>query len=646
MARFAFGAFVLDTQTRRLTRGAEPVVLTRKVLDTLVLLVEARGQVVDRETFLRTLWPDTVVEERNLTVNMSTLRRALSPEGGEDYVETVPKIGYRLIPPVTVIDAGGERPAAAVAPVPDGIAPGDPRRATPAPRPVDPPVAPGAPIRRWRWAVAAAALVLIVPATLLVLRQPSEATAAAGPAATPAAAVAVAVLPFVVTGDADNAAFGLGLADAVVAHLEAVPRIAVKRMREVAPYASANPIAIGGAVGADHVVEGVVQRRPEGARLRMRIIDVKAGETRWTEEFEQRDSNLFELQDVLAASITGSVLRRLTVERVWTRYRFPPSSADAYNAFLDARMFANRTAAGGDMRDAVAAYQRAIAIEPSFAPAWSGLARAYRYQSFRTGFDHDTMWALAYEATHRALSVDPDWVEGHQMLGMLKYSEWQWEEAERHLRKAVELDPENDDAMTWLANLLRGQARWDECVAIYQQARALNPMGATQTQQLGEVLWHGGRYVEALGMLAEAARLNPGNSTTPRLRAEVFDTIGNEAEALAARRAAAQLNRDREYLDTVLSQESRGYRAVREAEMALFGKRGNLWEVAVGLTYLGRHDEALDVLDRCITEKCGMSILIVTEPRLRALHASPRFPALAERVNLAHLLPLKLATTN
>jgi hypothetical protein len=145
--------------------------------------------------------------------------------------------------------------------------------------------------------------------------------------------------------------------------------------------------------------------------------------------------------------------------------------------------------------------------------------------------------------------------------------------------------------------------------------------------------------MEALGMLAEASRLNPGNSTPHRLRAEVYDTIGREAEAIAARQMATQLSDDRAYLESVLSAAPRGYRAVREAELEYARGRNDWWGTAVGLTYFGRHEAALEALDRCIAERCMMSILIATEPRLRALRGYPKFRELAVRVNLAHLVP-------
>jgi serine/threonine-protein kinase len=623
MASFRFGRFVLDADTRRLTVGGTPVVLTRKVFDTLTLLVEARGQVVERDTFLKALWPDTVVEERNLTVNISTLRRVLGGYDSQEIVETLAKSGYRLVPRVTLLQDGSDVPTAAAVPAP----------------PVTAPPAAGV-SATWSYRALAATLVflvVVVPGASSVLPIADDATEAAR-VADPAAEqrIALAVLPFVVSGGDAPEAFGVGLADAVIARLEAVPRITVKRLRDVAPYASSDSAAIGKAVGADSVIEGVVQRLAGSTRLRVHVIDVRSGHTRWTEEFVQPHSAAYEIRDLLAAGVSGTAMRHLIVERAWRRHP-PPSNQEAMGAYLDARMHSNRVVAGGDIRDAIQAYERAVALDPAFAPAWSGLARMRRAWSFSTGADRDAEWRLAYEATHRAVELDPLWPEGHQMLGMLKYSEWEWEEAERHLRKAVELDPENDEAITWLANLLRGLARWDESIATYQRAR--NPISTTQVQQLGEVLWHAGRYMEALGMLAEATRLNPGNSAPHLLRAEVYDTIGKEAEAIAARQMATQLSGDRAYRESVLSAAPRGYRAVRQAELEYARGRNDWWGTAIGLTYFGRHEAALEALDRCITEKCMMSILIATEPRLEALRGYPKFRELAVRVNLAHLVP-------
>lgn len=640
MPRYEFGEFVLDTRERLLRRGDERIALTPKVFETLELLVDAGGHLVERETFFARLWPNTTVEDRNLTVNISTLRKAL---GGDDssYIETVPKLGYRLGVPVRVL---------VDAPVVPTTAPAEPAAApVAAAAHVTPLPTRGSSFWSHRAAfVTVAILVIAVPAAFAVLRFANNAStdtsvprSAAPDGAASAQAerrTALAVLPFVVSGGDVPTAFGIGLADAVIARLEAVPRIAVKRLREVAPYSSSDPAAIGGAVGADFVIEGAVQRLPDVTRARVRVIDVRSGQTRWTEEFVQPASIAYDVQDLLAANVSGTAMRHLNVERTWRRHA-PPANEEALRAYLDARMHSSRIQAGADIRDAIRAYERAVALDPAFAPSWSGLGRARRAYSFSFGADHALEWKLAYEATHRALELDPTWPEGHQLLGMLNYSEWDWAGSERNMRKAVELDPQNDDAITWLANLLRGLARWDESAALYRQAREINPIGTAQTQQLGELFWHSGRHMEALGMLAEAMRLNPGNSMPHALRAQVYDTIGNEAEAITARRIATQLSGDRPYREAVLSAAPRGYRALRAAELDYARRRDDLWGVAIGLTYFGRHEEALDALDRCITAKCGMSILLATEPRLMPLHASPRFKALAARVNLGHLVP-------
>src|SRR5713101_4823236 len=117
-ASYLFGPFRLEPATRRLLREGEPLPLTPKAFDTLLLLVQNRERVVDKEEVLRRIWPDTVVEESNLAQNVFTLRKALgdSPEGAR-FIATVPRRGYRFVAPVTPLPAPGPSgPAESAAP--------------------------------------------------------------------------------------------------------------------------------------------------------------------------------------------------------------------------------------------------------------------------------------------------------------------------------------------------------------------------------------------------------------------------------------------------------------------------------------------------------------------------------------------------
>src|SRR4051795_8843945 len=98
---FEFGDFVLAPKERLLLRGVESIPLTGKAFDLLVMLVRHGGRLVSKDDLLRTVWPDTVVEEVNLTVNISVLRKALGGESGKDMIQTVPAHGYRFVVPVT-----------------------------------------------------------------------------------------------------------------------------------------------------------------------------------------------------------------------------------------------------------------------------------------------------------------------------------------------------------------------------------------------------------------------------------------------------------------------------------------------------------------------------------------------------------------
>ena len=235
-AAYDFGEFTLDTRERQLYRGDQRIVLTLKVLETLELLVEAGGKVVDRETFQSRLWPDTVVEERNLTVNMSTLRRALNGAGGIDYIETVPKIGYRLTVPVrpkAELPAGVVSESVAIDHEPAAIAP-----------------APAAPAddsvsrRAWHWSIRAAFLAGVVVMFIAIgaLAIPESAPTIASPAAGARATSRIAVLPFVVAGgSSQDAGLGVALADGVIARLDGLSPITV--LPASAVHAGAKPLS-------------------------------------------------------------------------------------------------------------------------------------------------------------------------------------------------------------------------------------------------------------------------------------------------------------------------------------------------------------------------------------------------------------------
>jgi DNA-binding winged helix-turn-helix (wHTH) protein/TolB-like protein/Flp pilus assembly protein TadD len=633
MPTYEFGDFTLDTRERRLARGDQRIPLTSKVFETLELLVEAGGRLVDRETFLARLWPDTVVEERNLTVNISTLRKALGGGTPTEYIETIPKVGYRLTVTVRPIAEGAAAPLGAAEPVvtavmPEAQMPPDPEK--------------WVSMRKWHTATRGAFVVGLVVMALSIgavsLQQragrPQVASAAGSPPR-------IAVLPFTVAGGSpEDAGLGLGLADAVISRLEGIDGISVRPISAVMPFAAGGDLAaIGKALHVDRIAEGVVQRVGNSAQVSSRIIDVATGETTWNDRFERPYEGFFALQDAVSAAVAGSLMQRVVVERQFARHLRRPGNPDAYRAYLEARVRMTRmNTALSELDAGIEAYQRSAALDPTFAPVWAGLSRAYRVRSFSHARREEFV-ARAREAAARSLALDATLPEAHVALGLHKYSfEWDWAGAEGDFQRAVDLDPDNEDALSWLGNIQRGLGKHAEAIAHFERARAVNPIGARHIQIHGEALWFAGRIDEAIGMLEQAARLDPSAPTPHWLRAWVLDGARRGEEAIAARQKAAEVAGDKAYLASLHAARPGGYRAVLEQDLRWRTARGDLWDVGTLNALLGNADAAIDALERCVAAFCSNAPILVAEPRLRSLHDQPRFRALAARMNLTSVL--------
>lgn len=454
MRLYEFGQYRLDVGERRLTNGeGQPVVLPPKVFDILVVLVEAGGRLVTRDEFQAKVWGDTVVEERNLTVNISTLRKALAGGDHDDPIETVPRVGYRLRVPVTTVDSPPPT-AARLRQAPKTLIETPKWQLTP------------------RFAFLAGALAMLTSLGVFVARDVSR-------PATPRNAVpALAVLPFSTIGTPpDEGRLGLGLADAVITRLSQLPELTVRPTSTILKYQSGGDLVeIGRTLSVDHVVEGAVQAAGDRAKVRVKIVDVATGAVRWSEEFDRDFIDMFGLQEAVSAGVANALVKRLAVERTWGKPARPPASDAAYRAYLDGKAFMQGNV-DLDVSQAIDAFQRAVALDPNFAPAWTGLARAYRSRGYSIGGNPDDVKDRAREAVQRAIAIDPELPEAHTVLGILHFSyDWDWPGTIRELRRAAALAPNSYDAQRWLGYALYSLGAFDEGLATLNTAAALNPM--------------------------------------------------------------------------------------------------------------------------------------------------------------------------
>ena len=315
---YAFGPYRLDAVKRVLLRDGQAVPVTSKAFDTLLVLVEHSGQVLQKDELMKALWPDTIVEENNLTQQISMLRKALGERAHEHrYVVTVPGRGYSFVAQVRELQesrTGLEEHAASEAIVEaEGSLEAEQGKPKEEERTGLPPVV--TPHRRWR-----PSLVLVALFALLVgMGVVSSYRWINGKASRPerdAQPKTIAVLPFkdLSTRSSDNS-LGLGIADTLIARLSNIRQISVRPTSAVIKYAGDDreALAAGRELGVDSVLEGTVQRSGDNVRVTVQLVSVRDGSPLWAQSFDERFTDVFAMQDSISEQVARAILLHLNV---------------------------------------------------------------------------------------------------------------------------------------------------------------------------------------------------------------------------------------------------------------------------------------------------------------------------------------------
>jgi DNA-binding winged helix-turn-helix (wHTH) protein/TolB-like protein len=288
---YEFGPFRYDTGQRLLFRGEALVPLVPKAIDTLHVLVERRGRIVDKADLMKLVWPDAVVEEVGLARNVSLLRKALEGDGGGSvYIETIPRRGYRFIGRVTEVE-----PVAGAA-----IQPAPPRR-----RPA------------WPWL--AGAIAIIVGVVYWQFYTPSRYVILAR------GAPSLAVVPFEsLAPELDRAAVSQGFSELLVSDLARLGSISVLSPSTVRRHQRIkNSMGLmGRLLGLDALVEGSMAMAAGRLRISARLVDVHTGKLIWADSFEYSMTDWERMQDGAAREIAAQVAAHLAI-----RQAFPPPAA-------------------------------------------------------------------------------------------------------------------------------------------------------------------------------------------------------------------------------------------------------------------------------------------------------------------------------
>jgi TolB-like protein/Flp pilus assembly protein TadD len=569
----------------------------------LVYLVERSGHLVTKEELLEGLWPGLFVEESNLTQNVFLLRRALTNgANGHDYIETVPRRGYRFNVPVR------EAP----------VEPAAPERPSPSPVPVAP--APARPRRRLP--ILGAVLAVALAGWIWTIRH----------APRPVVGVrSIAVLPLKMLGPPGvDEYLGLGLADAVTTRLGYVRRLLVRPTASVRGVdGNGDPVAAGRALRVDAVLAGQIQKADGRVRVTAQLIGVRDGGELWSETFDVKAGDLFVIEDSISEAVARALASSISAGEARQVGRDRPTSPNAYDAYLRGRYFWNQRSAPAT-RKARALFAEAIALDPDYALAYAGLADALRYFP-DPDYDPQRSRALA----ERALELDDTLAEAHASLGNLSlFADWNFEAAERHFRRAVDLNPSYATAHQWYAYcfLVRGDLAGASLEI--QKAREADPLSPSIAVDSGLMLYYGRRYEAAAAQQRRVLELDPGFLQAHQALAMALVKGGQGAAAIPECSPPAPI--DREFVDSCVALASAyaGNRREAERRLAAVDRPGRWWTAAAVATALGDKDGAFAALEAGYVLHDAPLLLLEADPLFDDLRSDRRFADLVRRVGI------------
>src|SRR5215831_5142098 len=647
---YEFGPFRLSPAEGHLLREGNPVTLTPKAFEALVLLVERQGHLIEKEELMKSLWPDTFVEEANLAHHVWRLRKALedSKEVAQ-YIETVPKRGYRFIAPVKIIE--NSTPALVVEEhtVTRVVAERETEDSLDAVSSSAIVIGSRSRISITTGTIVIAACLLVLVAAFAYVRFGIKGTT------TPDGAGAIrtlAVLPFKpLTPDNSDASLELGMADALITRLSNLKELTVRPTSAVIKYTAPNSdlAGIGHELNVQTVLDGRVQRAGDRMRVTVQLVRTADGKPLWAEQFDEKSADIFALEDSLSQKVARALALQLTVAETSRIQQHYTNNIEAYHAYLRGRYQMNQAAAGA--LQAEGSFEEAIQKDPRFALAYAGLADAHSALAFMglgSGTPGEELMK-AKDAALKALELDDSLAEAHNSLANLLFSnEWKWTEAEREFKRAIELNPNLAEAHHWYSEYLQAMTRSDEALAEIKRAQELDPLSLTINFHYGLCLFGMGRHEEALAQFRRTLDIDPttGGQGSHWGIAMVYQRRGMYDEAIRELEEARRLD-PRPSWRLTGDAEAYALAGRRTEALAMLAqilearKHQYVSPFAIGQIYaaLGDKDQAFVWMNKAIDEREVIVVYLramgLSEPSLSSLRDDPRFQLLLQRVGLS-----------
>ncbi|MCU1290179.1 MAG: cadC 15 [Acidobacteria bacterium] len=566
---YEFFDFRVDVGKQRLLKNNQPVQLTHKAFQILVLLIQNSGQTTQKEDIFNALWCDSFVEDANLTQQIYVLRKALGQTpGGQSYIETVPRRGYRfaLLPEQISVKADLRQSPETFAPQTNDFSPAASRARNgfielngryPGIRDSSEPnenadYFPGAsfaaklnkpdifaPLATQeifsRTKIIASILFLFLAVTavspVIYYFQRNKQTAAAS-----TDVKSIAVVPFKTIGDdVDKEKLGLGMADAVISRLSKLQQIVVRPTSAVFRYTDepAEAVQAGRDLGVDAVLEGTTLCDGERVRVSVQLVRVADGKSLWAESFQEKIVDIFSVQDSISAKVAMALSLNLTKQQEKLLEQQTTNSTEAFQAFQLGIYFINKRTRD-DLLKAVQYFRQAVETDSNYAQAYAGLADAYGMLGYYGFANPDEMKHQAKITAEKALSINGSLAEAYTAFAMAYIIKKEnYAKAQELLERAVTLAPYNASARHRYGWILLSNGKLNEGAREMRLAQEYDPLSPATNRAFCSVLVMQRNYPEAAGQCEKTIEIYPDAPNSRRALARAYFYNGRHADAFA-----------------------------------------------------------------------------------------------------------------
>jgi len=616
-----FGPYAADLRSGELYKSDIKLKLREQSFQVLTMLLEHPGEVVSREQLRQRLWPqETFVDfDHGLNAAVERLRRCLNDSAAcPTFIETLPRRGYRFIGKLDCVEAD----------VPVQI-PNEGLDAT------------GQHRRRTIFLVSTGVL-----ATLLLLFFLGARGWKRLPGATKQFPhrTMLAVLPFQnLSGDASQDYFSDGLTEEMITQLGELNGdqlgVIARTSSMMYKHTTKDVGQIGRELGVDYVLENSVRRDGGQVRITVQLIRVENQMHIWANSYDREVRHSIAVQEEVARAVAQQIKVKLAFTEAGHTPGPRPLNPGANEAYLRGRYFWNQFTEKGFSK-AILYFDRAIAGDPTFASAYSGLSDSYAFLVITNVIPPSDGWPRARDAAQRAVELDGGLSDGRLSLAHLRMHMWDWKESDSEFKKAIALNPSNATAHRWYAAYLASLGKHQEALDEITQAHQLDPLSLANSAEVVRTLYYGRQYEQAVEEARKAEVLDTEFPRTHFWLGRVYEQMGKYSEAIAeAERVGPSPVSTLRLTEMAYAHAKAG----KSAEARVFlrkleerSKRGYVpaYDLAVIHLALGEKEAALRWLQRAYDEHDWALVVLAVEPRLDPLRSDPRFQGLVRKVGL------------